>query len=44
MIISQLVNRIELNKDYELTIELNMDYKDFCNDWDALNTTSTVVA
>ena len=44
MIISQLVNRIELNKDYEITIELNMDYKDFCDDWDTLNTASTVVA
>ncbi|MBP3857014.1 MAG: recombinase family protein [Ruminiclostridium sp.] len=44
MIIAQLVTRIELNRDYELNIELNMDYKDFCDDWDTLNTKSTVVA
>ena len=44
MIISQLVTRIELNKHDAQNIDLNMDYKDFCNDWDTLNTKSTVVA
>ena len=37
MIISMLVRRIELCKDYEVNIELNMDYKQFCKDWEALN-------
>ena len=44
MIISRLVKRIEICKDYEINIELNMDYKQFCKDWDALNADSSVVA
>ena len=33
MIISRLVTRIEIKKDYKLTIELNEDYKKFCDNW-----------
>ena len=44
MIISRLVRRIEIFKDYEINVELNMDYKQFCKDWDALNSDSSVVA
>lgn len=44
MIISQLVRRIEIGKGYKITVELNMDYKQFCEDWDTLNQASQVLA
>ena len=37
MIIARMLKRIEIRKDYEISIELNMDYKQFCKDWDTLN-------
>ena len=37
MIISQLITRIELNRGYNVKIELDMDYKQFCDDWDNLD-------
>ena len=43
MIISQLFSRIEVYKGYDIHIELNMDYKQFCEDWSALNSRNAVV-
>lgn len=36
MIISQLINRIEIGKGYKITVHLNMDYKQFCEDWETV--------
>lgn len=36
MIISQLVSRIEIGKGYDIHIELNMDYEQFCEWWGVL--------
>ena len=33
MIASQLFSRITVNRDYELTIELNFTYRQFLEDW-----------
>lgn len=44
MIISQLVTRIEISKGYKITVELNMDYEQFCKDWDTLQRGSVVIA
>ena len=41
MIISQLITRIELNRGYDVKIELDMDYKQFCDDWDNLDDSKT---
>ena len=43
MIISQLFSRIELYKGYDIHIELNMDYKQFCEDWSTLSSKSVEV-
>ena len=42
MIVSQLLSRIEVYKGYDIRIELNMDYKQFCDDWEKINKTSTI--
>ena len=42
MIVSQLLSRIEVFKGYDILIELNMDYKQFCDDWETINTTSAI--
>lgn len=44
MIISQLVSRIEVYKGYKLNVQLNMDYQEFCDDWDKLHSKSTINA
>ena len=33
MIVCQLIKRVEINKGYEIHIEFNMDYEQFCLDW-----------
>ena len=33
MIASQLFSRVEVNRNYEITIELNFTYRQFCEDW-----------
>ena len=40
MIISQLITRIELYRGYDVKIELDMNYRQFCDDWDIVNTNS----
>ena len=42
MIVSQRLSRIDVYKGYEIHIELNMDYKQFCEDWDNINTGSSI--
>lgn len=42
MIIAQLVDRIEVGKDYKVSILLNMTYQQFCDNWDTVNTNSSV--
>ena len=42
MIVSQLLSRIEVFKGYEIKIELNMDFKQFCDDWETINKTSAI--
>lgn len=37
MIISQVAKRIEISKGYRIRIELNLDYKQFCEGWEELN-------
>lgn len=37
MIISQLLSRIDVYKGYDIHVEMNMDYKQFCEDWDTIN-------
>ena len=44
MIISRLVTRIELHKDYELSIELNEEYQKFCENWVKLAESSVISA
>ena len=44
MIISQLVSRIEVYKGYKIKVTLNMDYQEFCDNWDTLNSKSTINA
>ena len=44
MIISQLADRIELGKDYKVSIVLNMTYQQFCENWDNVNAESKVKA
>ena len=36
MIVSQLLCRIEVYKGYDIRIELNMDFKQFCEDWETI--------
>ena len=33
MIVSQLFSRVTVNKDYEITYELNFTYRQFCEEW-----------
>lgn len=42
MIIAQLVDRIEVGRDYKVSILFNMTYKQFCDNWNTVNTVSTV--
>ena len=42
MIVSQLLSRIEVYKGYDIRIELNMDYKQFCEDWDTVKAKSAI--
>jgi len=42
MIISQLVDRIEVGREYKVSIVLNMTYQQFCKDWNTVNTDSSV--
>ena len=42
MIIAQLVDRIEVGRDYKVSIVLNMTYQQFCDDWDTVNSESSV--
>ena len=44
MIISQLVSRIEIGKGYKINVELNMDYEQFCEDFEVVNQISKVLA
>ncbi len=44
MIISRLVTRIELHKDYELSVELNEEYQKFCENWVKLTERSVISA
>ena len=44
MIISRLVTRIELHKDYELSVELNEEYQKFCDNWVKLTESSVISA
>ena len=43
MIISQLINRIEISKGYKVNIELNMDYEQFCENWKILSKSSVIL-
>ena len=40
MIISQLITRIELNRGYDVKLELDMNYKQFCEDWETITDTN----
>jgi hypothetical protein len=40
MIISQLITRIELNGGYAVKLELDMNYKQFCEDWETITDTN----
>ena len=42
MIISQLVDWIEVGREYKVSIVLNMTYQQFCKDWNTVNTDSSV--
>ena len=42
MIVLQLLSRIDVFKGYDNHIELNMDYKQLCEDWDTVNTESAI--
>ena len=35
MIACQLFDRVELGKDYQITIHMNVTYKQFCSEWEA---------
>lgn len=32
-LICQLFKRVEVGRDYKVSVELNMTYKQFCNEW-----------
>lgn len=34
MIVCQLFKRIEVGRDYKISVELNMTYQQFCTEWD----------
>ena len=34
MIACQLFKRVEVGRDYKVSVELNMTYKQFCNEWE----------
>ena len=42
MIIAELVDRIDVGRDYKVSILLNMTYQQFCDNWNTVNTVSTV--
>jgi chromosome segregation ATPase len=42
MIISQLIDRIEVGRDYKISLVMNMTYKQFCEDWDNVNMVSAI--
>lgn len=42
MIIAQLVDRIEVGRDYKVSIVLNMTYQQFCDNWDTVKSESSV--
>ena len=42
MIVSQVLSRIEVFKGYDVKIELNMEYKQFCEDFENAFTTSAI--
>lgn len=42
MIIAQLVDRIEVGRDYKVSILFNMTYQQFCDNWNTVNTDITV--
>ena len=44
MIISQLISRIEIGKGYRITVEFNMNYQQFCEDWEIINAISCIEA
>ncbi len=44
MIISQLISRIEIKNGYKINMELNMDYEQFCEDWDTINKIREIMA
>ena len=35
MIACQLLKRVEVGRDYKISVELNMTYSQFCNEWNA---------
>ena len=37
MIISQIIDRIEVGRDYKINLVLNMTYQQFCENWDTVN-------
>ena len=37
MIISQIIDRIEIGRDYKINLVLNMTYQQFCENWDNVN-------
>ena len=37
MIISQIIDRIEIGRDYKVNLVLNMTYQQFCENWDNVN-------
>lgn len=43
MVISQIVDRIEIGKGYKIRLVLNMEYRQFCEGWEKLNQGNEVV-
>ena len=37
MIISHIIDRIEVGRDYKINLVLNMTYQQFCENWDMVN-------
>ena len=35
MIACQLFKRVEVGRDYRISVELNMTYQQFCSEWDS---------
>ena len=35
MIACQLLKRVEVGRDYKISVELNMTYSQFCTEWNA---------